>query len=59
MAKELFPIQSRGGRLFVPWTIGVEAWNRYSEEHGEDQSVEVIAQRGGFHDEEIVGGERL
>ncbi len=69
---ELFPIQrdrGYGAKLFVPWSIGVEAWDAYAREHGTEQSVEEIARRQGFGESEmdefrpgwrefIVGGER-
>lgn len=32
----------------VPWWLGLAAWERYAEKNGRDQSVERIAERGGF-----------
>ncbi len=51
-----FPIQAEDvGRVHprrpagtVPWSVGVAAWERYAARYGRDQSVERIAERGGF-----------
>ena len=32
----------------MPWSVGVAAWERYAARYGCDQSVERIAERGGF-----------
>lgn len=47
-----FPLQfdgkSKPGPVSAPWTIAERAWAAYAARHGRDQSVERIAQRGGF-----------
>jgi hypothetical protein len=44
-----FPVmQSTGGpSLYVPWSIGFEAWERYARRFS-GQSAKRIAERGGF-----------
>lgn len=42
-----------GPKLYVPWLIGVEAWERYAKKYGGDQSAKRIAERGGFGTEEM------
>ena len=65
--RTLFPVMVRHGRVFVPWAVGVEAWQSYALRFT-GQTAERIAERGGFGDEEmdlyrpgwrefIVGGE--
>lgn len=57
-----FPIMREGrdargyrvsGTLYVPWKIGEEAWQRYAAKYGRGQSVERIAERGGFGEYEM------
>lgn len=46
-----FPLQvTRGssGPLAIPWAIADEAWKAYHQRWRNDQSVESIAERGGF-----------
>jgi hypothetical protein len=46
-----FPLQStRGltGPTSVPWAVAEKAWAAYSAQYGREQSVERLAQRGGF-----------
>jgi hypothetical protein len=50
-----FPIQGEHDRAHprrppgtVPWSVGVAAWERYAARYGRGQSVERIAERGGF-----------
>jgi hypothetical protein len=45
-----FPIQ-RAGTLpagSVPWSLAETAYAGYAAEHGTDQSLERLAERGGF-----------
>lgn len=47
----MFPLQSsRGGYgpPSIPWEIADKAFMRYSARYGKDQSLERIAERGGF-----------
>jgi hypothetical protein len=49
-----FPVMlPRGSRRMIPWAIGVEAWQEYAKKHGTSQSVERIAERGGFGEGEM------
>lgn len=47
-----FPLQTnrqgQPGPVSVPWVVAERAWARYSQLYGRDQSVEHLAQRGGF-----------
>jgi hypothetical protein len=46
-----FPLQTtRGltGPTSVPWAVAEKAWAAYSAQYGRQQSVERLAQRGGF-----------
>jgi len=54
-----FPIQAEHGRLsesfpktMIPWWVAEEAHKEYAKHH--DQSLETIAQRGGFGWLELV-----
>jgi hypothetical protein len=56
---KFFPVQRdnlssiRGAaRLYVPWHIGVEAWQSYATRY-KGQSAERIAERGGFGESEM------
>ena len=51
MAERRFPIQGRGayrGQRSVPWWVGEMAWRSYARAGHGQQSVERIAERGGF-----------
>lgn len=57
--KKTFPIQSpihvRGmGQLTIPWHIAEEAYKEYILQGGRGQSLERLAERGGFGWEEII-----
>jgi hypothetical protein len=47
-----FPLQTdwdvKPGPVSVPWPVADRAWAAYSARYGRDQSVERLAQRGGF-----------
>ena len=47
-----FPLQTnrhvKPGPVSVPWAVADKAWAGYSARYGRDQSVERLAQRGGF-----------
>ena len=56
-----FPIQQ--GRLYyrfnekectIPWWLAEEAYKWYSKRFGEDQSLERLAERGGFGRDELL-----
>jgi hypothetical protein len=51
-----FPIQSEGGRKasVIPWWLAEIAYERYAELYGDRQSLERLAQRGGFGRLELV-----
>ena len=61
-----FPIQmgesvlaDEGGRYFepptrVPWWLAEIAYAAYSARYGDDQSLEELAERGGFGRKELV-----
>jgi hypothetical protein len=45
MSNKRFPIQRAGT---VPWEAAEKAYEEYAKRHGSDQSLECLAQRGGF-----------
>lgn len=47
---KMFPIQARrGGRLgYISWDMAEKAYEVYSFLYGTDQSLERLAERGGF-----------
>ncbi len=51
-AKRLFPIQSQRGAaphpLQIPWEVAELAYSVYSARYGRSQSLERLAERGGF-----------
>ncbi len=54
MAERMFPLQiSRNkdvqpGPLSIPWSVAEKAYGAYAREYGRDQSMERMAERGGF-----------
>lgn len=38
----------------IPWRMAEVVYKEYSRKYGNDQTLEVIAARGGFGDEEIL-----
>lgn len=46
-----FPVLGTGGS--IPWAIAEEAYLDYSKRYGTDQSLERLAQRGGFAPDEL------
>jgi hypothetical protein len=48
----LFPIQSQRGAaphpLLIPWSVAEKAYSVYSAQFGRGQSLERLAERGGF-----------
>lgn len=52
MTDKLFPIQSQRGAkphpLQIPWSIAELAYSVYSGEYGRSQTLERLAERGGF-----------
>jgi hypothetical protein len=51
-----FPIQASDGvrGIKIPWELAEEAYEEYSKRYGTSQSLERLAERGGFGVEEIV-----
>lgn len=51
-----FPIQCEYGkaRSFIPWWLAEIAYENYSARYGTRQSLERLAQRGGFGRDELV-----
>jgi hypothetical protein len=62
-----FPIQQSNGyrdkesgaiirpaRCTIPWWLAEEAYKVYAKKYGNDQSLERIAERGGFGREELL-----
>ena len=41
-------------RKQIPWEQAEEAYEEYAAQHGKDQSLERLAERGGFSAEEII-----
>ena len=48
--KRRFPVQ-KGGT--IPWALAEAAYRVYSAKYGKDQSLERLAERGGFHASEM------
>lgn len=46
-----FPIQGGG---WIPWSLAVELYEVYAQHFGRDQSLDLLAERGGFGFDEIV-----
>lgn len=46
-----FPIQQGGT---IPWWLAEEAYEHYSKLFGEDQSLQRLAERGGFGTQELL-----
>ena len=56
LIKPMFPLQPSAGALGpikIPWEIAEEAYGAYCREVGNNQSLERIAQRGGFYWDEM------
>ena len=62
---KLFPIQSESyrhedgrvketGRLLIPWSVAETAYEEYSRRYGKGQSLERLAERGGFGRDELL-----
>lgn len=53
-----FPIQGnlqpKQPRSHIPWWLAEEAYAFYSSRYGKDQSLERLAERGGFGREELL-----
>jgi hypothetical protein len=47
-----FPILNGGGRT-IPWHVAEMAYATYAERYGHGQSLQRIAQRGGFDEGEL------
>lgn len=59
MSDKRFPVLRPGplGRLkprTIPWRMAELVYEEYSRKYGTSQSLERIAERGGFGDEEIL-----
>jgi hypothetical protein len=59
-AERWFPIiaaydrkKQRAHPMRIPWSVAEKAYSVYSARHGKDQSLERMAERGGFHLEEM------
>jgi len=53
---KMFPIQSTQGRACptrIPWSIADKAYSAYRANYGDGQSLERLAERGGFCPEEM------
>ena len=58
MTDKKFPLQAYTNmrqKVFVPWYVAEEAYKEYAEEYGARQSLERLAERGGFCAVEISG----
>jgi hypothetical protein len=55
--RRLFPIQSERGAAphptRIPWSVADKAYSVYSAQYGKDQSLERLAERGGFGPSEM------
>ncbi|WP_163869555.1 hypothetical protein [Myxococcus eversor] len=41
--------RSKPGPLSVPWAVAERSWAAYAQQYGTQQSVERMAERGGFY----------
>lgn len=52
-----FPIQAKHGSqphpMRIPWSVAEKAYSVYTARYGRGQSLERIAERGGFYAEEM------
>ena len=58
MSERMFPVHSSGRNAKphptrIPWSIADKAYSVYSARHGRQQSLERLAERGGFHPDEM------
>jgi hypothetical protein len=57
MTEKLFPIQTQRGAaphpLQIPWSIAEMAYSVYASRYGRSQSLERLAERGGFGPSEM------
>lgn len=44
----------RYGRCTIPWWLAEEAYDWYAKQFGSDQTLERLAERGGFGREELL-----
>ena len=60
---KVFPVQAEDGPPYndkergvseIPWWLAEIAYEYYSERFGTDQSLERLAERGGFGREELI-----
>ncbi len=54
MADRMFPLQisrppTKPAPIAIPWSIAEKAYAAYAQEYGHSQSLERLADRGGFH----------
>lgn len=62
MAEKLFPIQADYGdrreadkpKTYVPWWLAEIAYAHYASKFGTQQSIECLAERGGFGRDELL-----
>jgi hypothetical protein len=45
--EKMFPIQRYGGKK-IPWSVAEKAYEVYSDRYGNGQSLQRLAERGGF-----------
>lgn len=50
-AERRAPVQ--GYEAGIPWPVHLEAWDAYAKRYGSRQSAERMAERGGFHTNEL------
>lgn len=59
MSEKVFPIMSAWKEVSkpfprqIPWSIAELAYSVYTSKYGSEQSLERLAQRGGFHHQEM------
>lgn len=53
MAERRFPLLGEPGKT-VPWSYAERAYREYVKQFGSRQSLEILAQRGGFDRAEYV-----
>lgn len=56
MSKESFPIQAgyKVPATQIPWWLAEVAYKRYAQLYGNQQSLERLAERGGFGRQELL-----
>lgn len=58
LVERMFPVMlsrapTKPGPMQIPWSVAEKAYGAYAQEHGRAQSIERMAERGGFYWSEL------